>query len=59
MAVALTRDSAAKAANKAFLANRIGDFGFMIGILLLWSMTGGLPPCGPRRTGSPITPNSL
>ena len=36
------KNSAADAAKKAFLTNRIGDFGFMIGILLLWSMTGGL-----------------
>src|SRR6478609_2396860 len=28
------------AANKAFLANRIGDFGFMLGILLVWSASG-------------------
>jgi len=35
-----TRDAAAKAANKAFLANRIGDFGFMFGILMVWSATG-------------------
>ncbi len=35
-----TRDAAAKAANKAFLCNRIGDFGFMLGILLIWSATG-------------------
>ena len=28
------------AANKAFLVNRIGDFGFMIGILMLWAITG-------------------
>ncbi len=35
-----TRDAAAKAANKAFLANRIGDFGFMIGILMMWSAFG-------------------
>ncbi len=35
-----TRDSAAAAANKAFLTNRIGDFGFMLGILLLWSASG-------------------
>ncbi|MDB6150544.1 MAG: proton-translocating NADH-quinone oxidoreductase, chain [Chthoniobacter sp.] len=35
-----TRESAAKAANKAFLANRIGDFGFMLGILMFWSATG-------------------
>ncbi len=30
------KPSAAKAANKAFLTNRIGDFGFMIGILMIW-----------------------
>ena len=34
------RPQAADAANKAFLANRIGDFGFMIGILMLWGLTG-------------------
>jgi NADH-quinone oxidoreductase subunit L len=28
------------AANKAFLANRIGDFGFMLGILLVWLGSG-------------------
>jgi NADH-quinone oxidoreductase subunit L len=28
------------AANKAFLANRIGDFGFMLGILVVWSASG-------------------
>lgn len=36
------KDSAADAAKKAFLANRVGDFGFMIGILLLWGLTGTL-----------------
>jgi NADH-quinone oxidoreductase subunit L len=34
------RPQAANAANKAFLVNRIGDFGFMAGILLLWHITG-------------------
>ena len=34
------KDSAADAAKKAFLSNRIGDFGFMIGILMLWGITG-------------------
>jgi NADH-quinone oxidoreductase subunit L len=34
------KDSAADASKKAFLTNRIGDFGFMIGILLLWNITG-------------------
>ena len=36
------KDSAADAAKKAFLCNRVGDFGFMIGILLLWGITGSL-----------------
>lgn len=33
--------SAAEASKKAFLTNRIGDFGFMIGILLLFAANGG------------------
>lgn len=37
-----TRDSAAKAANKAFLTNRVGDFGFMFGILMVWTATGSV-----------------
>jgi NADH-quinone oxidoreductase subunit L len=36
------KDSAADAAKKAFLCNRVGDFGFMIGILMLWGTTGTL-----------------
>ncbi len=36
------KDSAADAAKKAFLANRVGDFGFMVGILMLWGITGTL-----------------
>jgi NADH-quinone oxidoreductase subunit L len=35
------KDSAADAAKQAFLVNRIGDFGFMLGILLFWIATGG------------------
>ena len=31
---------AADAAKKAFLTNRIGDFGFLCGIILLWSIAG-------------------
>ena len=30
------RTSAADAAKKAFITNRIGDFGFMLGILMVW-----------------------
>lgn len=33
------KDSAADAAKKAFLCNRVGDFGFMVGILMLWGIT--------------------
>src|SRR5438445_6552553 len=36
------RDAAADAANKAFFTNRIGDFGFMLGILLVWMSTGSV-----------------
>src|SRR6184192_1543936 len=34
------RDSAADAAKKAFITNRIGDFGFILGILMVWTATG-------------------
>ena len=36
------RDTAAEAAKKAFLTNRIGDFGFMLGILMAWVATGSV-----------------
>jgi NADH-quinone oxidoreductase subunit L len=36
------RASAADAAKKAFLTNRLGDFGFFTGILLVWAVTGTL-----------------
>ncbi len=36
------RESAAQAANKAFVCNRLADFGFMTGILTLWFMTGSV-----------------
>ncbi len=36
------RDAAAAAANKAFITTRIGDFGFMIGILTVWMATGSV-----------------
>ena len=35
-----TKESAAQAANKAFVCNRLADFGFMVGILTLWTMMG-------------------
>src|SRR5881396_3622400 len=36
------RDRAADAAKKAFITNRIGDFGFMLGILMVWSASGSV-----------------
>jgi NADH-quinone oxidoreductase subunit L len=36
------RPPAAEAAKKAFITNRIGDFGFMLGILMVWTATGSL-----------------
>jgi NADH-quinone oxidoreductase subunit L len=36
------RDAAAEAAKKAFLTNRIGDFGFMLGIMMAWTATGSV-----------------
>ena len=34
------KDSAGEAAKKAFLTNRVGDFGFLLGILLIWGVAG-------------------
>ncbi len=34
------RHSASTAANKAFIVNRVGDFGMLIGLMALWSSLG-------------------
>src|SRR6266536_3041730 len=36
------RDAAVDAAKKAFITTRIGDFGFMLGILMVWMATGSV-----------------
>ncbi len=36
------RQSASNAANKAFITNRVGDAGFIIGLLILWTHVGTL-----------------
>jgi NADH-quinone oxidoreductase subunit L len=36
----IERHSASTAANKAFIVNRVGDFGMLIGLLALWSTLG-------------------
>ncbi|MCF6238592.1 MAG: NADH-quinone oxidoreductase subunit L [Candidatus Marinimicrobia bacterium] len=34
------RKSASNAANKAFIMNRVGDFGFLIGLMIIWTWFG-------------------
>lgn len=36
------REAAAEACKQAFIVNRIGDFGFLIGILMIWVGTGSV-----------------
>src|SRR5262249_45003541 len=36
------RPSAARAANKAFIVNRVGDAGFLVGLLVAWTSLGTL-----------------
>jgi NADH-quinone oxidoreductase subunit L len=50
------RDSAASAGKKAFIVNRVGDFGFLIGLFLLIVHFGSLDFAGifPQVAGMPI-----
>lgn len=51
-----TRPTAAAAAKKAFLVNRIGDFGFMVGLMLVFVSFGTLSYAGVfERAGSELT----
>lgn len=34
------RKTASNAANKAFIMNRVGDFGFLVGLMILWTYCG-------------------
>jgi len=36
------QSKAASAATKAFLMNRVGDMGFLVGLMIIWSATGSL-----------------
>jgi NADH-quinone oxidoreductase subunit L len=53
------REAAADAANKAFITTRIGDFGFMIGILMVWMATGSVVFAEIARRMSTLTGHSL
>ena len=53
------RQSASNAANKAFITNRVGDAGFIIGLLILWTyrrhvqLRGHLPTHSRARCTTP------
>ena len=51
------KDSARRAATKAFLVTRFGDLGFLIAILLIWSETGelGIPEIHELAVGGAIS----
>jgi NADH-quinone oxidoreductase subunit L len=46
------RVSAAQAGKKAFLVNRVGDFGFLLGLFALFQLTGSLTFNTPENTGA-------
>ncbi len=50
----IERHSASTAANKAFIVNRVGDFGMLIGLMTIWSTLGtfnfgDMKDCGRQR----------
>jgi NADH-quinone oxidoreductase subunit L len=53
-----TKDSAASAGKKAFIVNRIGDFGFMIALFLLIKHFGSLNFSQVFQSVSPISPET-
>ena len=56
------KPSAGDAAKKAFITNRLGDFGFLLGIIMIWSMANGasVTPwnrCDPMRNSRKASSN--
>ena len=47
------RHSASTAANKAFIMNRVGDFGFLIGLMILFTYFGTFQFANPAEGGEP------
>lgn len=50
------RKSASTAANKAFIMNRVGDFGFLIGLMIVWTWFGTFQFAGDRTASGPEKP---
>jgi NADH-quinone oxidoreductase subunit L len=51
-----TRASAAQAGKKAFIVNRVGDFGFGLGVMWLWSALGTLDYAGVFKGVDTLSP---
>ena len=51
-----TRDSAAKAGKKAFIVNRVGDFGFLLGVMWLWAQLGTLDYAAVFKGAATLSP---
>jgi NADH-quinone oxidoreductase subunit L len=51
-----TRDSAANAGKKAFIVNRVGDFGFGLGVMWLWSELGTLDYAAVFKGAATLSP---
>ena len=53
------KPSAADAAKKAFFTNRLGDFGFLLGILMVWATARFAEFHGACKASSPPIPAAL
>jgi NADH-quinone oxidoreductase subunit L len=51
-----TRDSAAAAGKKAFIVNRVGDFGFGLGLMWMWTVFGTLDYAGVFKGTETVAP---
>ena len=54
----IERKSASTAANKAFIVNRVGDFGMIIGLMALWASLGTFSFGGPEGLFEQVRPGS-
>jgi len=51
-----TRDAAAAAGKKAFIVNRVGDFGFGLGLMWMWTVFGTLDYAGVFKGAETVAP---
>jgi NADH-quinone oxidoreductase subunit L len=53
-----TRPAAAQAGKKAFIVNRVGDFGFLLGIMWLWTALGTVDFLAVFKGAATLTPST-